>query len=1146
MIPLALSDNFFGKAARDRKRFAATLLASVLLGGAILSGCAGATTSASNGHRHHSVTITVSPANATVTPGSTQQFSATVTGTSNMAVTWAVSGVGCSGATCGTISSSGIYSSPANLSSSLTVTVQATLVADPTKSASATVTIVAVAVLLSISPASASVPASGTQSFIATVTGAANTAVTWSLSGPGCSGSSCGTLSTSSLSAVYAAPSVPPSPPQVSVIATSVADPSQSASATMTIVTAVPVSLSISPASATVPTGGTQSLLATVTGTSNTAVTWSLSGPGCSGSSCGTLSTNSLSATYVAPSAPPSPANVSVIATSVADPTKSTSASITVLPNVLVIVTPADVSVPAGTTEQFNAAVTGTANTVVTWTVSGAGCSGAACGAIDSSGLYTAPAADPSPPTVTVTATSSADPTKSGSANITLAAATSVTVSVQPNGSTTTPFSPLRLLPGATKRLYANVCNGTNAPDCTRPASITTSWSTTCGSLSASSGPYVNYTAPASGGPCTITATSNGANARATATLASPTVLIDVIPAAITLYTNQTTLVQAVVVGSVNRGVSWSLTTNPGGAGTLIAQGWTATFSATAAGTYTATATSSADSTKSGVITFYVTANAMPTTATANHTEPVDCTATGSGTTYEVGPARAYRTINAVPWYSLNPGDTVRIHNDGTAGNPTVYREKWDIRRSGTASQPIRICGVPGGAGNELPLISGDGATTGAGMDYGSLESYGTILIYDHTANQARYGTKNYPQYITIEGLAIQHVTGSFNYVPQAGGTAAWQQYSSSVWMQHGAHVTLRGLDVEDTAETLFINSQNSLGETTMSRWLLIQGNYIGNNGVPAVDRRHQTYAQAFGQVIQGNYYDEPKSGMLGSQVKTRCVICFIRYNFVVGINAGARIFDVVSPENSNTFVLTQEWYRSSEPNIGVDDVAAYEDWFGTDYIYGNIVKFQAASGAFHYADDNCYEDSHGGTLYMYHNTIWAAQPAGSPNWRWYAFDSGPAAAPCFSTMPETRYPQSEFTNNAILLSSTGPEYFYWSRIWPGFVTLDTNWISTGWGSGTGQGTDGDGTAYDGTGVNQYQTGNDAHHVTGMNNLITGTGSPFDPSTCIPVSGSPLVGTATPLPTVVSSALPVTMQYNPTTYLMTPRASTSDIGAVSH
>jgi hypothetical protein len=257
------------------------------------------------------------------------------------------------------------------------------------------------------------------QQFIANVTGTSKTAVAWTVSGAGCSGVACGTISVNGL---YVPPSSVPSPGTVTVKATSMADPTKSASANVVIVGAVAVLLSITPTSASVPTAGMQPFTASVTGTSNTAVTWGLSGAGCSGSSCGTLATSSLSAVYLAPSVAPTPASVNVIATSVVDPTKSASANLIIVPAVVVGVTPANVSATAGATQQFAASVTGTSNTAVAWTVSGTGCSGTACGTISSSGLYTAPAAVPSPATVTTTATSVADPTKSASADVTIMA----------------------------------------------------------------------------------------------------------------------------------------------------------------------------------------------------------------------------------------------------------------------------------------------------------------------------------------------------------------------------------------------------------------------------------------------------------------------------------------------------------------------------------------------------------------------------------------------------------------------------------------------------------------------------------------------------------------------------------------------------
>src|SRR5207248_705930 len=82
------------------------------------------------------VTVSVSPASANIAPGATQQFTATVQGTTNTAVTWSVDSVQGGSSTAGTISTNGLYTAP---SASGTHTVTATSQADTTKSSSATV-----------------------------------------------------------------------------------------------------------------------------------------------------------------------------------------------------------------------------------------------------------------------------------------------------------------------------------------------------------------------------------------------------------------------------------------------------------------------------------------------------------------------------------------------------------------------------------------------------------------------------------------------------------------------------------------------------------------------------------------------------------------------------------------------------------------------------------------------------------------------------------------------------------------------------------------------------------------------------------------------------------------------------------------------
>jgi uncharacterized protein (TIGR03437 family) len=89
-----------------------------------------------------SVGISLSPAAATVRAASTQQFTATVTGSANTAVTWSVNQIAGGNADAGTISATGLYTAPTSVPANNTVTVRAVSVADATNAASGTVMIV--------------------------------------------------------------------------------------------------------------------------------------------------------------------------------------------------------------------------------------------------------------------------------------------------------------------------------------------------------------------------------------------------------------------------------------------------------------------------------------------------------------------------------------------------------------------------------------------------------------------------------------------------------------------------------------------------------------------------------------------------------------------------------------------------------------------------------------------------------------------------------------------------------------------------------------------------------------------------------------------------------------------------------------------
>jgi hypothetical protein len=365
------------------------------------------------------VTVTVTPSSAQPFLGQTQQFTAEVTGTTNTAVTWSVNGVTGGGPGTGTISTSGLYTAPQSLPSPASVTLTATSQADPVKFGAATVTVrsdLAVSVAPTAAPAElgATLPAftvsvSGTGSF--------SSNVTWSVNGVAGGSATFGTITPSG---VYTAPRILPSPASATITATSVADSSRSASATVTITSNFTFEVT---GPATLINGASAQFTGAVTpvaGSNPDAGTnWSVSGSGCVGVACGLIDSTGR---YTAPNTPPNPPTVRITGVSMADASKTDFQDVTITSDIAVFVSPTSATVAPGATQQFLANVAGdNSNAGVSWSVSGAGCSGTACGTIDANGLYAAPNLSPAPPTVTVTATSIADASKTASATVTIA-----------------------------------------------------------------------------------------------------------------------------------------------------------------------------------------------------------------------------------------------------------------------------------------------------------------------------------------------------------------------------------------------------------------------------------------------------------------------------------------------------------------------------------------------------------------------------------------------------------------------------------------------------------------------------------------------------------------------------------------------------
>lgn len=470
--------------------------------------------------------IALTPSPISLRAGENTVFTAQVQGQGgpSTAVTWSASG--------GSIANSGAYAAP--LAGGLYM-VTATSVQDPTKKASASVTVASISVGVP-SPSNGTVDAGNPIQFSTTVSGAANSAVTWSVNGGG--SISGGGLFTATTAGTF------------TVTATSVADPSKSAS-TMVGVRSVVSGVTLAPSTAYLKAGETTMVTAQVLGLGGpaTGVTWSATG--------GSIDGNGV---YTAPLVG---GQYTVTATSIQDPSKKASATVVVSSVVVSAPTPGGAVVDAGSSVQFSATAGGAADSSVRWSVSGGG-------SISASGLFSATTAG----TYIVTATSQLDPSKS--------AGTPVTVKSVVSGMTLT-ASKNALSAGESLRLIASVSE-------VGGGSTGVTWAATAGGI-AHDGDGI-YTAPIPPNPITVqvTATSvqNPAVARTVSLSVTPATVAPVRPAGPSVDAGQSVAFSTVVTGAADPGVTWSVD----GGGSISAAG---VFTAATAGTYTVTATSTAD-----------------------------------------------------------------------------------------------------------------------------------------------------------------------------------------------------------------------------------------------------------------------------------------------------------------------------------------------------------------------------------------------------------------------------------------------------------------------------------------------------------------------------------------------------------------------
>ncbi len=266
------------------------------------------------------VTVALSPRSASLLTGQTLTFSATVTGSSNKSVTWAVNGTAGGNSTVGTISTAGVYTAPDAPPTPNVVTVSATSVIDSSASTSAHVTVANPdPTLNAISPANLAA-------------GSADTTIT--LSGGGFAAQSVaqanGTaLATSVINTTQLTAVIPSALLAIAgTLSITVENPMPGGGTSTSEALTISIAVSVSPVTQTLDVNQLQQFTATVAGATDQSVSWAVDGVAGGNSTTGTITTAGL---YTAPGVPPSPNSVTITATSSADPTQSATATATIV-----------------------------------------------------------------------------------------------------------------------------------------------------------------------------------------------------------------------------------------------------------------------------------------------------------------------------------------------------------------------------------------------------------------------------------------------------------------------------------------------------------------------------------------------------------------------------------------------------------------------------------------------------------------------------------------------------------------------------------------------------------------------------------------------------------------------------------------------
>ncbi len=557
---------------------------------------------------------------------------------------------------------------------------------------------------MSLEPANASVLLGNTQALTATVTGSADTAVTWTVNGVPGGNAAMGTISAAG---VYTAPADLPAAASAEIRATSHADPTKFASAQFTV--ASDIAISLTPGAASVELGAVKSFQASLAsnGHPDPAIRWSLAGAACP-AACGTID---AAGTYTAPQILPA-SNVTVAAQSVADSSKQASATVSITSTFSLTIS-APASLAAGGTSHITATLQpvpgSNPNATLNWSLSGAGCTGAACGTLVSEGAfsttggattasagYTAPSVPPNPASIVITVTPQADASRMVQASVTITGGgTLVMVPASATRAVNHRITLSTATSSAANPALSWSVNGVAGGNAT-VGQICAAGSIPCQPVTTSTAAQVDYLAPGAipaPNPVTVRAVSpadSSLSATAQITIIAH-IVVTVQPSSVTLAPGVAQAFFANVLGTNNQNVVWQVQgVACGGAGspcgTIDANGiYTAPTTAPAGNTVQVVAVSSEDTSQTGTANVTISSGPAilglhPASVFAGGTAGFTLKADGSG----------LRASSPGPGSTLVIGGTARTTACVSAAECTAPVTATDVAAAGTLTVQVQ------------------------------------------------------------------------------------------------------------------------------------------------------------------------------------------------------------------------------------------------------------------------------------------------------------------------------------------------------------------------------------------------------------------------------------------------------------------------